>query len=91
MLLPLALRASATADHVGRQYCINPNAPGELELKASERFDADLSREFRLRSSGFGSRAELRAALDNITDTAIYDQCGLPQPGRTFRFQVRLR
>jgi iron complex outermembrane receptor protein len=91
MLLPLALRASATADHVGRQYCINPNAPGELELESSERFDADLSREFRLRSSGFGSRAELRAALDNITDTAIYDQCGLPQPGRTFRFQVRLR
>jgi iron complex outermembrane receptor protein len=91
LLLPLALRAGATVDHVARQYCIDPNAPGELELEPSERFDFDVSRDVRLRSSGFGSRVELRAAVDNATDTAIYDQCGLPQPGRTFRFQLRLR
>jgi iron complex outermembrane receptor protein len=91
VLLPLGLRAAASADHVGRQFCINPNAPGELELRASERFDFDIAREFRPRRGGFGSRFELRAALDNASDAAVYDQCGLPQPGRTVRLQLRLR
>lgn len=34
---------------------------------------------------------ELAAGGDNLTDEVIYDQCGLPQPGRTFRVQLRLR
>jgi iron complex outermembrane receptor protein len=91
LLLPLDLRAAAAIDHVGRQYCVDPNAPGELELRASERFDVDVVRDVQVRRSGFGSRLELSAVLENATDAAIYDQCGLPQPGRTARIQLRLR
>jgi hypothetical protein len=29
--------------------------------------------------------------MDNITDAAIFDQCGLPQPGRTVRVGVTWR
>jgi hypothetical protein len=29
-------------------------------------------------------------ALDNATNTVMYDQCGLPQPGRTLRLQVEI-
>jgi hypothetical protein len=28
--------------------------------------------------------------LDNATDSLVLDQCGLPQPGRTLRIQLRL-
>jgi iron complex outermembrane recepter protein len=91
VLLPFAVRAAASVDHVGRQYCIDPNAPGELQLSASERIDFAVSRDVRVRRSGFGSRLELRAALDNATDATVYDQCGLPQAGRTVRLQLRLR
>jgi iron complex outermembrane recepter protein len=91
VLLPFELRTTASFDHLGRQYCANPNATGELELRASERFDIDVARDVRLRGSGFGSRLELRAGLDNATDAVMYDQCGLPLAGRTARFQLRLR
>ena len=44
----------------------------------------DLQRLFGL------SRLDARVTVDNLTDTALYDQCGLPQPGRLLRFQLRL-
>jgi hypothetical protein len=31
-----------------------------------------------------------RLAVDNLTDAASYDQCGLPRPGRMLRAQIRL-
>jgi hypothetical protein len=33
----------------------------------------------------------LAVGVDNLTDEVIYDQCGLPQPGRTLRIQLRVR
>jgi iron complex outermembrane recepter protein len=89
--LPLGLRAGATARHVGRQHCANPDAPGQHELGASTRLDADVGRELGLRAAGLPGRIELRAGVDNIADSAVYDQCGLPQPGRTLRVQLRMR
>ena len=29
-------------------------------------------------------------ALDNVGNRTVYDQCGLPQPGRTLRFGLTL-
>ncbi|HEX6309019.1 MAG TPA: TonB-dependent receptor [Longimicrobiales bacterium] len=89
--LPFGITASADARHVGAQYCLNPDGPGELRLDASTRYDAALARAFSARRSGPASRLELRAAVDNIADSAIHDQCGLPQPGRTLRIQLSVR
>jgi iron complex outermembrane receptor protein len=30
-------------------------------------------------------------SFDNIGNTAVYDQCGLPQPGRTVRLTMSVR
>jgi len=76
--------------HTGRQYCVNPDVGGNEELDAWTRVDAQLSRGFDLRRAGLLSRGQVTLALDNATDSALYDQCGLPQPGRTLRLQVRL-
>ena len=56
-----------------------------MELPA--RTQTNLALERRLTLSTRGAVRALRAvlALDNATNTAIYDQCGLPQPGRTLR------
>lgn len=89
--LPGDVRGTGTARHVGAQYCADPNQPGEMRLRASTRFDADASRALRLRPAGALSRLEVTAAIDNIGDAAVYDQCGLPQPGRTLRLQLRAR
>jgi iron complex outermembrane recepter protein len=89
--LPLALQAGGAARYTGRQYCADPDSPGQLVLAAATRLDVDVSRELRVRTGGALSRMELRAAVDNVADAAVYDQCGLPQAGRTLRVQVRLR
>jgi iron complex outermembrane recepter protein len=89
--LLLQLHAGGGARYVGRQYCANPDEPGHLTLEPSTRFDIDASREVRVRTGGAFSRLEMRVSVDNVTDGAIYDQCGLPQPGRTFRLQLRAR
>ncbi|HEX6135612.1 MAG TPA: TonB-dependent receptor [Longimicrobiales bacterium] len=91
LALPLGITGDAEARHTGRQYCLDPDGPGELHLDASTRYDAALTRTFTARRAGPGSRLELSAALDNIADSAIYDQCGLPQPGRTLRIQLTVR
>jgi iron complex outermembrane recepter protein len=91
--LPLLLnaRGGLAARYVGAQHCADPNRPGELVLPASARIDADVARTVRLHRRGATSTVELRAAAENVANAAIYDQCGLPQPGRTLRLQLRVR
>ncbi len=83
--VPLLLESSATVStaYVGKQWCIDPAGGDDIALDPSTRVDVALER-------GIG-RFLVRAALDNVADAAIYDQCGLPQPGRTLRLQLRLR
>ncbi len=82
----------AEADHIGDQFCIDPGTGQDTELDAGTQFSLELSRVFNFRPSGAGwiRRLEGRIAADNITNDARYDQCGLPQPGRLLRFQIRL-
>jgi iron complex outermembrane recepter protein len=91
MPLIAKLSAAAVARYTGSQYCLLPSGQNQ-ELGAGTRIEAELSRGWSLRSSaGLWSQIEVVVAADNITNAAIYDGCGLPQPGRLLRFQLRLR
>ncbi len=89
---PLAPRLAAAADlrYVGRQKCVSPDTPEMLPVPASTVADASLRAELRLGRARF-SRLSALLAVDNVADSAVFDQCGLPQPGRTLRLQIRLR
>ncbi len=74
--------------HVGRRYCVHPELESQVRLDSDTWLDLEFGRGFSL---GRTRRSlELVLALDNLTDGAAYDQCGLPQPGRLLRFQLRL-
>lgn len=90
--LVAGLRGIAEARYTGRQFCVDLDSGGDRRLDAGTHLNAELAREWRLRPTGapWLSRLETRASVDNIRDTAIYDQCGLPQAGRLLRFQLRL-
>ena len=88
--LPLAARFDVRARHTGPQSCINPDTGANARLRSARRFDTELSRQWSLRR-GWTSALELAVGVDNLTDEVIFDQCGLPQPGRTFRVQLRVR
>ena len=89
--LPFAVRAFAEARYTGVQSCIDPGTGQDVELDGGAVINADVSRSWKLgRSGGWVDRLEARVSVDNALDTALYDQCGLPRPGRLVRFQLRV-
>jgi iron complex outermembrane recepter protein len=90
--LPLALRGTATARYTGTQYCVHPDAGTQVRLGAQTKGDVAVERSWGLgRGRGLLKSIRALAALDNVTDATVYDQCGLPQPGRTLRVGLQLR
>ncbi|GMR13645.1 MAG: hypothetical protein BMS9Abin29_1857 [Gemmatimonadota bacterium] len=88
--VPFALNTTLDGEvrFVGDQYCLN-NDLGDLErLTDSHIFDLELRRIFRRSDRIFGN-VDAVVAVSNVTDGLAFDQCGLPQPGRTLRFQLR--
>lgn len=88
--LPLDIRAMSTLRYAGRQYCVHPDLGRQVALAAQAGGDVAITRTW---SPGAGLLRRVRAvlALENITDASIYDQCGLPRPGRTLRAAIELR
>jgi len=83
--------ATMGLNHKGAQYCLHPDLGTNVKLPARTSADASLAREFTVRRTGLLSRLRALLAIDNAFDTAIFDQCGLPEPGRTIRFGMSLR
>lgn len=89
--LPARLRAYGTARYTGTQYCLNADTSSEMELKGQTRSDVGIERTFALASQGLFRALRALVAFDNLSDATVYDQCGLPQPGRTLRVMLSLR
>jgi iron complex outermembrane receptor protein len=90
--LPLGVRGTAGARYTGRQYCVHPDLGTQVRLDAQTTGSAVIERGWTVGSES-GAMQSIRAlvALDNLTDATVYDQCGLPQPGRTLRVGLQLR
>ena len=89
--LPAQLRAFATARYTGRQYCLNADSQREDELRGRSVSDLAVQRDFAVANHGPFRLLRALLALDNLGDVAVYDQCGLPQPGRTLRVTLSVR
>jgi iron complex outermembrane receptor protein len=91
--LPLAVTGQATARYTGSQTCVHPDLEREVKLDPQLSADVGVSRAWTLRSAARSLFRTLRLSLtlDNVADAAVYDQCGLPQPGRTLRFGFEVR
>lgn len=84
------LRAVLGMRHTGRQFCQHPDQGGLVELGGQTAGHAALTREWRGDRWRLGTIRAL-VAVDNLSDATVYDQCGLPQAGRTVRVGVELR
>ncbi|HET7551561.1 MAG TPA: TonB-dependent receptor [Gemmatimonadaceae bacterium] len=91
--LPLTITGQAAARYTGSQMCVHPDLEREVELDPQLSADAGVARSWTLRGAARSLLRTLRLSLtlENVADAAVYDQCGLPQPGRTLRlgFEVR--
>lgn len=79
--------ATAEAEFTGAQFCQDPDTGTDVELSGGTWLNAGLGKVWRGRG---GRNVETRISASNLTDTALYDQCGLPRHGRLLRFQVRV-
>lgn len=81
---------SGTYRFVGRQSCLNADSGSMDRLSRTHRFDLQLRRLFALEGRSALGNVDALVSVTNLANDAIFDQCGLPQPGRTFRVQLRL-
>lgn len=84
--------ASFETEYTGAQFCQSPDTGADVRLDGGTWLNAALSRVWHLAGRGRsgGRRLETRISADNLADTALYDQCGIPRMGRLFRFSVRV-
>jgi iron complex outermembrane receptor protein len=90
---PVALGVAVMIEgrSIGRQYCLHPGTGLETALEGRTVLNGILTRQWRLARPGRPlQRFETRLALDNAGGVALWDQCGLPQPGRLARLQLRV-
>ncbi|HEX6313603.1 MAG TPA: TonB-dependent receptor, partial [Gemmatimonadaceae bacterium] len=88
--LPWQVRGFATARHTGKQYCLNADTQSEMTMRAATATDVAVERSVSVTSGPFRSMRTV-LSFDNVGNAAVFDQCGLPQPGRTLRLMMTLR
>ena len=88
--LPAEFQLGGDLRFTGEQRCENPEAGGLQPLDSSTSIDATLRRVFSFGRGGALRRMDVSASLRNLTDAAVFDQCGLPQPGRLAQIQFRI-
>ena len=88
--VPWELILSGGYHYVGSQFCLNAGSASMDELTETHRFDLQLRRLFAFDGRSTLGNVDALVSVTNLTDNAIFDQCGLLQPGRTFRIQLRL-
>lgn len=88
--LPWRLRGFATTRHTGRQYCLNADTQSWMTLGAATATDLAVQHTSTVTSGPFRSMRTV-LSFDNVGNVSVFDQCGLPQPGRTLRLMVTLR
>lgn len=91
VLGPRAITVTGFATYRGVQYCRNVEVAGLDRMDSSATFDLEAARAFGIGRPGSGHYAMATIGVANLTDSTVLDQCGLPQAGRTLRFQFTIR
>jgi iron complex outermembrane receptor protein len=89
--LPLGsgIQGSGKLRFVGSQRCQNPEMGGLDDMGSSRTADLSLRRVFGVRAPSL-RRLDASIGVYNVTNALVFDQCGLPQPGRSFQIQLRI-
>ncbi len=75
----------------GVQYCHNVEVTGLERMDASATLDLEARKVFVAGRGGSGRTVDYAVGVGNLGDSVVLDQCGLPQPGRTFQIRVSVR
>jgi iron complex outermembrane receptor protein len=85
----LGITGLTSVRHTGDQYCVHPDLGTDIELNGKTGIDLGLRRNWHV-GAGLWNAIRTTVSLDNIADAAVFDQCGMPQPGRTMRVGIEM-
>jgi iron complex outermembrane receptor protein len=85
----LGIMGLTSVRHTGDQYCVHPDLDADVELDGETRLDLGIRRDWQI-GAGMWSSIRTTVSIDNAADTAVFDQCGMPQPGRTVRLGIEM-
>jgi len=93
--LPWDVRGEVAARWESSQLCRSPGSTGPDSSSTDEfsndpAFDLELRRDVGSPGSGLFRSIQAMLRVGNLTDAAVYDQCGLPRPGRTMSIGFRV-
>ncbi len=77
----------AEVEYTGSQFCQELDTGADVRLDGGTWLNGMVSKVWSLAS---GQRFETTVSVDNAANTALFDQCGLPRPGRLLQLQFRL-
>ena len=81
----------AEAEYAGSQFAQHPDTGADVELDGGMWWNGSISRTWDVpTSSPWATRLRTSVSVQNLADTTLYDQFGLPRAGRLFRFQLRV-
>jgi iron complex outermembrane receptor protein len=81
----------ANVSHIGSQYCVDPDTDTDVDLAAQTLLGMTAQRSVSL-GAGRGFRSmRVLAGIDNVTNAAVWELCGIPRAGRTIRLGIELR
>ena len=88
--MPAGFRIRGGLEYLGSQFGADPRTGDFVELDPTAWITAGLERTI---GRGFAGLPPLRASVvvENVADEVVFDQLGLPRPGRTVRLQLELR
>ena len=85
----LGITGLTSVRHTGDQFCVHPDLGSDVELAGKTALDMGLRRDWKV-GPGLFSAIRTSVSLDNVADAAVFDQCGMPQPGRTVRIGLEM-
>lgn len=83
-------RGRVSVGHTGVQYCVHPDLQANQRLAPQTVVGTGVDRGWPV-VARLWTRLTASVQVENVLDAAVYDQCGLPQPGRTLRFGIALQ
>jgi iron complex outermembrane recepter protein len=90
MPFPSEVQGVVGLRYQSEQFCVSGSQEGVGRLDPNTSIDAEVRRSLRLPGRRRLKNLEVIVGVSNLGNASIFDQCGLPQAGRTLRAQIRL-
>jgi iron complex outermembrane receptor protein len=86
--IPAEVLGRVRVSYVGSQYCVHPDLGRDVALDDVAWGGVEVERSWTLGRASGARILRVVGGVHNLTDASVYDQCGLPAPGRQLTLMI---